>query len=236
MRSPAKSYRNDNLQIGCGQELSCKALFAILLAMKEFNRLITILSELLGPNGCPWDQKQTLASIRRHLIEEAYEVIEAINDDDRDKIVEELGDIFMVVVFLSKLAEKEKKASISEILNTINEKLIRRHPHVYGEAQIDNPDQVVEQWEKIKSEEKPERKSKLDGIPKDLPSILRAQKVCKTFQKADFTPPEIASKTTELSLGLELYKIINQCQSQGIDADIALRQVLSQFEQSFRNS
>jgi len=203
--------------------------------MKEFDRLVTILSELLGPNGCPWDQKQTLASIRRHLIEEAYEVIEAINENNRDKIIEELGDIFMVVVFLSKLAEKEKGASIPEILNAINEKLIRRHPHVYGDATVESPDQVVKQWEKIKSEEKPERQSKLDGIPKDLPSILRAQKVSKTFQKANFSPPEIESGTSELDLGMALYRIIDQCQAQGIDADIALRRVLSQYEQSFRN-
>lgn len=204
--------------------------------MKEFNQLVTILSELLGPNGCPWDQKQTLASIRRHLIEEAYEVIEAINEDDRDKIVEELGDIFMVVVFLSKLAEKEKGTSISEILATINEKLIRRHPHVYGEAKVDNPDQVVEQWEKIKSEEKPERKSKLDGIPKDLPSILRAQKVSKTFYKSEYTPPKIDAETTEIELGIQLYNIIHQCQSHGIDADMALRRVLSCYEQNYRES
>lgn len=202
--------------------------------MKEFNRLIEIINDLLGPNGCPWDQKQTLKSIRRHLIEEAYEVIEAINDDDRDKIVEELGDIFMVVVFLSKLGGKEKGIEISEILSAINEKLIRRHPHVYGDAKVETPDEVIRQWENIKQQEKTERKSKLDGIPKDLPSILRAQKVCKTFNKAGHSPSEIPANDQETEIGLKFYALVKECQENGIDADIALRKVLGHYEQSFR--
>jgi len=202
--------------------------------MKEFNRLIDIMTDLLGPNGCPWDQKQTLRSIRRHLIEEAYEVIEAINDDNREKIVEELGDIFLVVVFLSKLAGKEKGVEIPEILSTVNDKLIRRHPHVYGDVKLDKPDEVIRQWEAIKQQEKAERKSKLDGIPKDLPSLLRAQKVCKIFKKAEYVPDDLPSPDQETEIGQKLYALIKECQDNGIDADIALRKVLKHHEHSFR--
>jgi len=204
--------------------------------MKEFNRLVEIITDLLGPNGCPWDQKQTLKSIRRHLIEESYEVVEAINEDDREKIVEELGDLFLNVVFLSKLGEKEKGIQISEILDHINEKLIRRHPHVYGEAVAEDPEEVLRQWDKIKEQEKKERKSKLDSIPKDLPSILRAQKVCKIFRKAGFTPTHCLSQDPESEFGLKLYFLIKECSDLDIEADIALRKVLNHYEKSYRES
>ncbi len=204
--------------------------------MKEFNRLVAIISDLLGPNGCPWDQKQTLKSIRKHLIEEAYEVVEAIDDNDRGKIVEELGDLFLNVVFLSKLGEKEKGIQMPEILDHINEKLIRRHPHVYGDASASSPEEVLNQWDKIKQEEKKhQRKSRLDEIPKDLPSILRAQKAAKIFGKAQFAPKLDATDDSEMKLGIELYELIQVCQENGVEADIALRKVLAKCEKEFRN-
>ncbi len=201
--------------------------------MKEFDKLVEIISDLLGPNGCPWDQKQTLKSIRRHLIEEAYEVIEAINEDDRDKIVEELGDLFLNVVFLSKLGEKEKGIKTEEILTEINNKLIRRHPHVYGDTKVESPDEVIQQWEKIKQQEKGKatRKSKLDAIPKDLPTVLRAQQVTKIMKT-----PDIKSDDPEIQLGSKLLSLIRECQEQGIDANLALRKVLMHHEANFREN
>ncbi|MGA8165242.1 MAG: MazG family protein [Waddliaceae bacterium] len=201
--------------------------------MKEFDRLVDIVSDLLGPNGCPWDQQQTLKSIRRHLIEEAYEVIEAINNDDHDNIVEELGDLFLNVVLLSKLGEKEKGIAIKEILNEINNKLIRRHPHVFGNTKIDNLQEVMQQWEAIKQQEKGKnsRISKLDAIPKNLPTVLRAQQLTKLIEALP-----IESDDPELQMGSRLFSVIQDCQRREIDADLALHKVLSHHERRFRES
>jgi len=207
--------------------------------MKEFQELLATTEELLGPNGCPWDQVQTMKSTRPCIIEEASELVDAIDSEDNHHIEEELGDLFFVVLFLCKLAEKEQRFTLNAVLKTLNEKLIRRHPHVFGEAKIDTIDELLQQWGEIKQKEKgkTDRKSALDSIPKGLPALARAQKVYSKMNKAHYplhkesTPVKFDD---EDSLGKALWDIVVQAQKHELDAEHALRKTLVGIESSFR--
>lgn len=208
--------------------------------MKELNRLIEITDQLLGPQGCPWDREQTLKSLRPCIIEEACELIEAIDLNDQHQIQEELGDFFFVAFFLCKIAEKEKHCELSSVLKELNDKLVRRHPHVFGNTQAADTDAVLKQWTEIKQKEKNKthRKSSLDSIPKDLPGLARAQKVYKKMRDAKF--PQTIKKhddvlfDNENSLGEFLLDIVAQAHEKGLDAEHALRQALTHKERDFR--
>ncbi|MBA2367967.1 MAG: MazG family protein [Candidatus Protochlamydia sp.] len=203
--------------------------------MKEFESLIEIIDQLLGPGGCPWDQEQTLKSTRGALIEETYEVIEAIDLNETDNLKEELGDLFFNVIFLSKLAEKEGHFNLPQVLSTISEKLIRRHPHVFGKAEVQNTDEVIHQWEAIKKEEKHSRQSLLDGIPKDIPSLFRAEKMLKKFKKAAYDWQQVSDNASqENQAGEELLELIQKQIHQGIEPELALRKLLALLEHNYR--
>lgn len=209
--------------------------------MKEFEELWATTEHLLGPNGCPWDQVQTMISTRPCVIEEAAEVVEAIDSNDPYQIVEELGDLLFVCLFLCKLAEKEGKCEIKEVLKTVNEKLIRRHPHVFEEVKLNTSDEVVQQWEAIKKLEKGKtnRKGLFDGIPTGLPALARAQKICKKLAKAEqFTlplPPDNVAFSNEKQLGELLLSIVSKAQEQGLDAEHALRSSIQSLQDSYRS-
>lgn len=204
--------------------------------MKEFNFLIDIIERLLGPEGCPWDREQTLQSMRSALLEETFEVIEAIDLNDSQLLQEELGDLFCQAVFLSMLAAKEKRFSLNDVLNYITTKLIRRHPHVFGDAIIEGTDEALQQWEAIKKiEHKETRLSALDGIPKDLPALSRAKKVIKKLHGKSFVlDPSMQSFTPEDSAGEFLYETVKKFAENGIDSEQALRKWLAQMESAYR--
>lgn len=208
--------------------------------MKELDELIKIIDRLLGPNGCPWDRVQTLHSLRSSVLEEVCEVIEAIDLDDNAHIKEELGDLFFNVIFICKIAEKEKRFTLHEILKELNEKLIRRHPHVFGEGKkINTVDELYEQWDKIKKSEKGKeiRKSALDGISKHLPALARAQKSLQRMKKSNYHAvfPKIEHITLkdEQELGRHLLSLVSQAQQYGLNAEHALRKALAQLEKDF---
>lgn len=209
-------------------------------AMDEFQSLVKTIKDLLGPNGCPWDRKQTLLSMRADLIEEAYEVVEAIDLNNNRDIEEELGDLFFNVVFLCELAEKEKQILMENVLKQISSKLIRRHPHVFGEVKVQNAEEVLIHWEKIKRSEegKQHRKSALDGIPKNLPTLARAYKVMKKMNQAGFVPvySEDPNFEDEKGLGAYLAFIVGKAAEKGLDAEHALRQFITESEVQFRKS
>ena len=187
--------------------------------MDDFNQLLAIVERLLAPNGCPWDREQTLMSMRGSLLEEANEVIEAINLDNNLHIEEELGDLFFNAVFLSKLAEKDHRFTLEQVLRHIAAKLIRRHPHIFGQEQVLTSQEVLHQWDEIKKKEKPGS----DEIPTSFPALVRAQKIIK---KKRHVPLEASDD--ELKLGLELFELVRKCQEKGIDAEQALKRFLSQ--------
>ena len=205
--------------------------------MEQFDSLLHVAEKLLGPNGCPWDQTQTFLSLQPYVLEEPHEVIEAVDSDDDRRMVEELGDLLYTVIFYGKLAEKSGRFSMEEILKTIKEKLIRRHPHVFGATQVANADEVVKNWEKIKAEEKKEAKlaSLLDGIPPTLPALTKAQKIVKRIQRSG---SELVSKQkkkmSEEEIGSQLLECITMAESNGVDAESALRRSLAKLEDSFR--
>lgn len=154
---------------------------------KEFSQLRQIIAELRGPNGCPWDKKQTHESLRKYLLEESYELIEAINEGDIDHIIEELGDVLLQVMLHSQIGEDEGYFSIDDVLEGISDKMIRRHPHVFGEEQADSVDDVMKHWQNAKKQEaKTDRESVLEGINSALPNLMQAYELQKRAAKIGF--------------------------------------------------
>lgn len=142
---------------------------------------------LRSPQGCPWDHKQTLASLKDHLIEESHEVLDAIDSGDRAKLCEELGDLLLQVVFQSQLCAEEGAFTLDDAATSIVEKLIRRHPHVFGETKVSGSDEVLKNWEQIKKGENGDQpRSTLDGVPRSLPSLLKAHLVQKRVARVGF--------------------------------------------------
>lgn len=140
--------------------------------------LVELMATLRSEHGCPWDRKQTKDTIKPYIIEEAYEVVEAVDERSPEKIREELGDLLFEIVFYAQLLKEEDGIDIYDIIETVHTKMIRRHPHVFGEVKVNNAEEVLVNWELIKKEEKKaERKSVLDGVPKHLPSLLRAHRI-----------------------------------------------------------
>ncbi|ACN84795.1 nucleoside triphosphate pyrophosphohydrolase [Brachyspira hyodysenteriae] len=159
--------------------------------MKSFEELISVIQTLRGENGCAWDKVQTFDSLIPCFLEEAYEVVEAINNRDYENIKEELGDVLLHVVFFSELAKDENKFNIDDVCKNISEKLIRRHPHVFGNSDVKDVQGILKQWDKIKKEEKAsnntdEFKSVLDGIPKSLPIMEKSYKLMKKAASVGF--------------------------------------------------
>lgn len=207
--------------------------------MPEIENLLNILHTLLGENGCAWDRAQTMLSMRASLLEEACETIDAIDSGDKVHIEEELGDLFFNAVFLCLLAEKEKCSTLQNIVGKLNEKLIYRHPHIFGDSDNENPataEAVLEQWDILKAAEKGKdsRKSVLDGIPKALPALARAQKVFGRMKKQGVDPDLRDGSTPEMALGNSLLKLVVDAQAQGIEAEFALRNALDKAEAAFR--
>jgi tetrapyrrole methylase family protein / MazG family protein len=162
------------------------------LLLREFSKLKEIIAVLRGPNGCPWDKEQTHESLKRYLIEETYEVIEAINSGDLDNLIEELGDVLLQVMLHAQIGEDDGYFSIDEVIGVLAEKMIRRHPHVFGDRKAEDADAVVRNWQQIKDQEKGMKEtSLLDGVPKSLPSLIRAYEIQKKAAKVGFDWQEI---------------------------------------------
>lgn len=155
--------------------------------------LVDVMDRLLAPDGCPWDRKQTYSSLKRYILEEAYEVLEAIDENDMYKLCEELGDLLLQVVFNSALAAREGKFDINDVVKGITEKMIRRHPHVFGDVTVSGAQEVLKNWEAIKAQEKghEQPKSILGTVPKDLPSLMHAYKIQEKAAKVGFDWPDI---------------------------------------------
>ena len=151
----------------------------------QFEELVKIVSELRAPNGCPWDREQTNQSLLPYFIEEAYELIESVDEKNWENVKEELGDLLLHVVFQGSIAEQDGKFQLVESLITVNEKLISRHPHVFGDAQADEAFHAKQNWEAAKHKEKG-RDSRLDGVPKNLPALVRAQRLQQKASYAGF--------------------------------------------------
>jgi len=154
---------------------------------RSFDELVHLMHTLRGPNGCPWDRKQTLASLKPFVIEESYEVIDAIDRDDRAALAEELGDFLLQAVFIAELTSEEGSFDIYDAITAIHDKLVHRHPHVFGDVQANDAEAVLVNWEKLKNEErKAENKSVLSGVPQSLPALLRAGRLTEKASRVGF--------------------------------------------------
>jgi len=152
----------------------------------KFEKVVKIIETLRGPGGCPWDKEQTRESLKPLLIEEAYEVTEAIEEKDPSLLMEELGDLLLQVIFHAQLAKENNEFTITEVLEFLHEKLVRRHPHVFKERNLKSPKEVLLQWESIKKKENNKKKSLLEGIPKNLPALLYAQRIQDKASRVGF--------------------------------------------------
>lgn len=197
--------------------------------MKEFEELLSIADRLLGPDGCPWDREQTFFTLQPYLLEETHELIEAIDQENPTKIKEELGDVLYALIFIAKLGEKEGKFKLEESIQQVAEKLIRRHPHIFGDQKISSPDDVVKNWETIKRLEG--KKSPISDIPPTLPALARAQKIISKMRKKK---KEVIEEKISDDLGQKLWDLVREAEIEGMDAESALRRTCLAYEEKLQ--
>lgn len=162
------------------------------ILLKDFNKLRNIIATLRGPDGCPWDKKQTHMSLKKYLIEECYELIEAINKEDTEHMIEELGDVLLQVLLHSQIGEDDGYFSLDDVIEGLSEKMIRRHPHVFGDVSANNEETVLKNWQEIKHQEKGiNENSYMEGINSTLPNLLRAQDIQKKAAEVGFDWPVV---------------------------------------------
>ena len=230
----------------------------------KFERLVDIMARLRGPDGCPWDREQDLESLKPMLIEEVYEVIEAVDNQDYEGLAEELGDLLLHVVFHAQLSREMNEFGIDDVIDGICDKLTRRHPHVFGNEQAGDADEVVEKWEAIKAREKSEKskdsgQSVLHGIPAKLPAFHEAHKISSRVARVGFDWPEIdrvfdklaeeiqelrevialppgnqAREALEDELGDALFVMVNIARFLKIDSESALKRANRKFRARFQ--
>lgn len=194
--------------------------------MDTFKKLLEVADTLLGPEGCPWDKEQTLSSLQPYLLEEIHELIEAIDLKDPQKMKEELGDVLYTAIFVACLGKKEGLFTLDESIQSITEKLIRRHPHIFGDIKVEGSEEVMQNWEMIKMKEG--RKSLFEGIPPTLPALARAQKIASKLRRKKRLAQKV-SPITEQALGEKLWGIIEEAEIFGMDAENALRKYCKQM-------
>jgi tetrapyrrole methylase family protein/MazG family protein len=221
----------------------------------DFQKLLNIMEKLRGDGGCPWDKEQTRESLKPFILEEAYELIEAIESGDPEKMKEELGDLLFQIVFQCQVAKERKEFEISDVIEKITKKMITRHPHVFGEAEYRTSAEVIVQWEEQKKLEGKRRESILEGVPEALPSLLRAHrlqnraasvgfdwdKVGDALKKLDEELKEFkkALETKEKNeigeeLGDILFMLVNVSRFIGVNPEDALRKTIAKFISRFR--
>ena len=181
------------------------------------------MARLRSPTGCPWDREQDHKTLRWHAVEEVYELLDAIEAEDDHEIVEELGDLLLQVVFHAQLGRERRVFDFDEVVRHLTDKLIRRHPHVFGKLKVKDVDQVWANWEKIKRSEKHgtrhARPSALDGIPKHLPALLRAEKLMKKARRAGLVSKPAPKKLSRSQLASQLFELAIAAQSKGWSAE-----------------
>ena len=205
------------------------------------NDLLAVMARLRSPTGCPWDREQDHQTLRFHAVEEVYELLDAIEAGDDHEMAEELGDLLLQVVFHCQLAGERGAFDFEQVARTITEKLIRRHPHVFGDVKVKNVDQVWANWEQIKRAEKQgtkhERPSALDGIPKHLPALLRAEKLVKKARKARLlAESKTARKISKTELAQQLFGLAEAAQARGWSAEELLRSETKRRERAWRKA
>ncbi len=220
----------------------------------SFLEFLDIIKTLRGPHGCPWDKTQTSLSLSGHLIEEVYELLEAVTSNDKHHIREELGDVLLLIGLLCSIYSEKGDFSIEDVIDSLNEKLVRRHSHVFGDIKVKNSDEAIQNWERIKKTEDQgvRRQSAMDGLPKDSPPLERAYGLQVKAHKVGFDWPnadgsrqkiyeefeEVGAETDEekrlKEMGDLLFSVINYSRHLGINPSVALLHSNAEFERRFR--
>jgi len=202
----------------------------------ELDQLIAVLEHLRAPGGCAWDREQTHASLVRYLVEETHELIDAIESGGDEELIEELGDVLYQVVFHSDIAAEEGRFTLEDVARHMREKMVGRHPHVFGDAVADTAEAVTARWDDLKKAEKPGRESILDGVPKGMPALALADKLIGKAQKIGVVVDPARTPDREDSLGDELLAIVASARSQGLDPERALRGAIRRLEERIRDA
>ncbi len=223
----------------------------------NFPDLVALMVKLRGPDGCPWDLKQTPESLKPFLVEECYEVIDALDEGSPEKVKEELGDLLFQIIFHARIAEEQHQFTISDVIAGIYEKMVRRHPHVFGDTRVNSDKDVLANWEEIKKKERghTERRSILEGVPRRLPSLLRAHslqeraaRVGFDWSRIDEALPKLDEEIAEFKMSLRkedsagieeelgdiFFMLVNISRFLGVNPEEALRKTISKFIHRFR--
>jgi len=222
-----------------------------------FEELVSIIARLRGRDGCPWDKQQTNETLKPGLIEESYEIIDAIDEKNDEKLEEELGDLLMQILLNSQIAQDEGRFNICGVIKKINEKLLRRHPHVFGEVQVRDAQEVLKNWEMIKRQEysNRDRESLVDGVPSHLPALMMARKVQTKasrvgfdWEKSEDILKKVEEEMEELKESIDaaqpegieeeigdiLFSIVNLSRFLNVDPEDALRKTIAKFIRRFK--
>ena len=220
---------------------------------EAYVRLVEIMQRLLAPEGCPWDREQSPETLRRYVLEEACEVIDAIDSGDRGSLCEELGDLLLQVVFLGELMRSEGAFGPDDVVRAIADKLVRRHPHVFGDTKVSGADEVLQNWERIKAAEKKDR-GLLDSVPRSMPALTRAQRIGEKVERVGFDWPDARGSRAKVSeelgeldramaegdharveeeLGDVFFALVNLARHVKVDAEGALRKTTEKFQRRF---
>jgi len=219
--------------------------------LKQFESLVQIIAFLRSPNGCPWDRKQTHESLREHLLEESYEVLDVLDEFDHTKLCSELGDLLLQIVMHAQVAKEKSEFDIGDVIESINRKLVYRHPHVFGSADTSDASEILTCWEELKTKERKEDDGMLDGVPKALPALSYSQSVQDRVARVGFDWPDddgvidkLAEEIIEFKkvaspqerateFGDVLFTLANYARRQNIDLESALRSANHKFYRRF---
>ena len=219
--------------------------------LNQFATLVEIIARLRAPDGCPWDKKQTHTSLRKNLLEECYEVLEALDEGDSEKLCTELGDLLMQIVFHSQIATEAGEFELGDVISSINTKLVHRHPHVFGSEKVKDAEEVALNWEELKREERGDETSMLDSVPEQMPALAYSQKIQSRVAQVGFDWEDIEGvidklveevnefrqaenqKRKEMEFGDLLFTLGNIARRMGIDLEAALREANMRFYHRF---
>jgi tetrapyrrole methylase family protein / MazG family protein len=219
--------------------------------LRNFDTLVKIIARLRAPDGCPWDKEQTHQTLRSNLLSESYEVMEALDKEEAAALCEELGDLLLQIILHAQISKDDKEFEIGDVIESINKKLIHRHPHIFADVSVKDSKEVMQNWEALKKKEKPHRKSVLDGVPKAMPALAYALEISRRAVRVGFEWKDLQGvidkiqeeigeikeagnkkeKTDEI--GDLLFTLVNYARWEGIDPETALREANMKFYQRF---
>jgi len=241
------------------QTFQGKNILAVLIPQlsrgSSFEQFQEIVAHLRAPDGCPWDREQTHLTLRKHLIEESYEALDALDSGNAEKMCEEFGDLLLQIVLNAQIASESKEFTMTDVIRGIHDKIVRRHPHVFGDVEVSGVGNVLQNWEKIKAEERESigktEKGLLDGLPAALPGLVQAQEMQNRAARVGFDWPEIegvlekineeigeirsATNVDEFAseLGDLFFSLVNLARWKGVDAESTLREANRKFKKRF---